>query len=808
MWREGLTLAVDPIGEHAMIVRIADMKLGRKILIAPGVVLAFLLVFAVSGFWGLRTQQAALGKIFNVHYASVLSAERASRDFVEGHGNAYKLISWARANYESAKIDSLSRLAFACIDRGVATLAVLDSESSSSDLRHSYDSSLAEAKKYRRIVGNVVDLASIDLNATTMAMGGAETKFIQLNSSLEATRHIEESAGQSSFEGANASYQQVLLIFIGILVMAVVASIAASVRVARMISRPLSAMNAVLDRVAERNTRLNEAAQQIAAGHMMLTLESHHEDIDVNQNDEVGKLAEATKRIVDSQGNLQLSFARVTETLNALVDETSALSTKAIDGRLDARGNPERFEGGYRAIVDGVNRTLDAVIGPLNVAADTVDRISKGEIPAPITAEYRGDFGTIKKNLNRCIAAVNLLITDSKALAAAAVDGNLSARADASNHQGDFRKIVEGFNGTLDAVIKPVQDGTRVLGEMGRGDLTARVEAEYRGDHRVIAESINAVGSSLEKTLRAVWEAVEATVSAATEISSSTEEMAAGAQEQTSQAGEVASSVEEMTKTILENSRNAGVAAETAKQARESATQGGSVVTETVEGMHRIADVVNRSATTVSELGKSSDQIGEIIAVIDDIADQTNLLALNAAIEAARAGDQGRGFAVVADEVRKLAERTTKATKEIASMIRKIQIDTGGAVESMKVGTAEVKNGIESATRAGASLDGIVSTSQKVTAMVSQIAAASEKQSSAAEEIARNVEAISKVSGETAQGTHQIARAAEDLNRLTENLQRLVSGFTLHKQDEKDPDSHLLGMGKNGMAKSRSSLQQ
>ena len=120
--------------------------------------------------------------------------------------------------------------------------------------------------------------------------------------------------------------------------------------------------------------------------------------------------------------------------------------------------------------------------------------------------------------------------------------------------------------------------------------------------------------------------------------------MAAGAQEQTSQAGEVASAVEEMTHTIMENSKNASIAAETAKQARVSAEQGGRVVDDTVDGMKRIASVVNKSAETVKELGKSSDQIGEIIGVIDDIADQTNLLALNAAIEAARAGEQGRGL--------------------------------------------------------------------------------------------------------------------------------------------------------------------
>ncbi|HTY38096.1 MAG TPA: methyl-accepting chemotaxis protein, partial [Bacteroidota bacterium] len=229
----------------------------------------------------------------------------------------------------------------------------------------------------------------------------------------------------------------------------------------------------------------------------------------------------------------------------------------------------------------------------------------------------------------------------------------------------------------------------------------------------------------------------------------------------------------------VQNSRNASQAAETAKKARRAAEQGGIVVRESVDGMQRIAEVVRKSALTVKDLGKSSDQIGEIISVIDDIADQTNLLALNAAIEAARAGEQGRGFAVVADEVRKLAERTTKATKEIAQMIRQIQTDTHGAVSAMDAGTREVESGIELADRAAQSLNEIVGISQTVTDMIMQIAAASEQQSSASEEISKNVEAISAVTNETASGTQQIARAAEDLNRLTENLQHLVGQFNL-----------------------------
>ncbi len=362
------------------------------------------------------------------------------------------------------------------------------------------------------------------------------------------------------------------------------------------------------------------------------------------------------------------------------------------------------------------------------------------------------------------------LIEDSK-------DGLLNNRGEVTKFNGAFRKLVQGINDMLDAVILPVKEGADVLSVMAKGDLTIRVKGEYKGDHQLIKKSINTLGDSLGKLITEVNEAVGATASSSTEISSSTEEMAAGAEEQSQQSTEIAGAVEQMTKTILETTKNANLASDSAKDAGNVAKSGGKVVEETIEGMNKIAEVVRKSAATVQALGKSSDQIGEIVQVIDDIADQTNLLALNAAIEAARAGEQGRGFAVVADEVRKLAERTTKATKEIAAMIKQIQKDTGGAVNSMNEGTEEVEKGIELADKAGKSLKEIIEGSNKVVDIASQVAAASEEQSSAAEQISKNIESITSVTNQSAAGVQQVARAAEDLNRLTDNLQKLINRF-------------------------------
>jgi methyl-accepting chemotaxis protein len=219
------------------------------------------------------------------------------------------------------------------------------------------------------------------------------------------------------------------------------------------------------------------------------------------------------------------------------------------------------------------------------------------------------------------------------------------------------------------------------------------------------------------------------------------------------------------------------------------ANEGGSVVGQTVSKMKDIASVVQKSAINIEKLGESSKEIGEIISVIDDIADQTNLLALNAAIEAARAGEQGRGFAVVADEVRKLAERTTDATKRIATMIKGIQSETTLAVTEMNKGNIEVQNGINLADKAGSSLQQILNSSNEVYQMINQISAASEEQSATSEEISKNVISISKVIADSAMQIEEIAKSSEDLSRQTQILTEILSKFKINEQNNNYKDN-------------------
>jgi len=292
-----------------------------------------------------------------------------------------------------------------------------------------------------------------------------------------------------------------------------------------------------------------------------------------------------------------------------------------------------------------------------------------------------------------------------------------------------------------------------------------------------LTESTNRMSESLKSMIARVTSAANEVASAATEIAASSEEMATGIQEQTEQTTQVSSAVEEMSASVVEVARKSEEAANTAQDAGQKARDGGDIVGQTVEGMNRIRDVVADSSAAIDSLGQRGEQIGQIIEVINDIADQTNLLALNAAIEAARAGEHGRGFAVVADEVRKLADRTTKATEEIAESIQAIQTETASAVEKMNQGTEQVAQGTELASQAGESLTTIVGGATQVSDMVQSIAAAAEQQSAASEQISRNVESINAISKQSSEGASQAASAAAQLSVKAEELQSLVGQF-------------------------------
>lgn len=330
-------------------------------------------------------------------------------------------------------------------------------------------------------------------------------------------------------------------------------------------------------------------------------------------------------------------------------------------------------------------------------------------------------------------------------------------------------------------VLKPLAHMAAISKDIaqGEGDLTKRVPAEGTDDIAVLGAYFNEFIGKLQRMIKKVAHVTDKVASASVELSATAEEISKGTDSLTSRASQTAAAVEEMNATVGQVAQNSGKAASLAQDTVSTAKGGGSVVSNTISGMQELSEAVANSATIIAALGKSSDQIGEIVRTIEDIADQTNLLALNAAIEAARAGEQGRGFAVVADEVRKLAERTTKATKEIGDMIRHIQQDTRGAVDSMQQGTQKVSAGVELVNKTGEALSQIVQMVSESADMIRQIAVASEEQSVATQQIASDIENVAKVTKESASGANESAKASQDLSQLAVELQNIVGSFKL-----------------------------
>jgi methyl-accepting chemotaxis protein len=328
----------------------------------------------------------------------------------------------------------------------------------------------------------------------------------------------------------------------------------------------------------------------------------------------------------------------------------------------------------------------------------------------------------------------------------------------------------------LERSVHAMLEATERLSE---GDLTVALTPEREDEIAKMFHGFTGSIRTISQMLAQIQASVDDTLEAASTISSTSHQMASGTQSGAAQVQQVASAMQQMTSTISENTRQTSLAAFEAAEAHSEAEQGGTAMTNMIQNVRNIGAVVVESAQTVGALGERSEQIGDIVSTIDEIADQTNLLALNAAIEAARAGEAGRGFAVVADEVRKLAERTQKATKEISTMIAKIQHEMGDAVKAMARGKELVDESGSLINATSTTFQTIVRKTASVSDVMSQVATASEEQSATSTQIADSMRVLADLITEASAGNASNVERVEALLHQANEVDALVSRFRI-----------------------------
>ncbi len=538
-----------------------NLKMSKKLLLSPLCVMVFLIIFGIVSYVGNVNQRSAINDIFNNRFKGYQVSASISNDLATVHANVYKVISWANAKYDAARIDNLGKIQLGVIDKTSAGIGtIVASRGVTADQKKLYQEALNQLAEYRKAVHGVIDLSSNDISSATMFMGTSDDAFQILNKTLQDLLAMENKLSKESYDFSQKSFMRVLIISIAVMVIAIALSLCISIFMTKLILRP-------------------------------------------------------------------------------------------------------------------INKTID------------------------------------------------------------------------------------------------------VIEDISQGDLTKRIDIHATDEIGEMSRHFNVFVDKLHETITKVANSSSDVSSAAATLDGAAEQMAAGVEQAATQVNSVATASEEMSTTSSEIAQNCVMVAKSSEKANTSAVTGEGIIQETISVMTRINERVKQSAGIIKKLGTRSEQIGEVVGLINEIADQTNLLALNAAIEAARAGEHGRGFAVVADEVRKLAERTTEATKEIGDTIEAMQSETKNAVVSMKEGEDEVEQGAKEASKSGDALKDILKQVNTVTTEINQIAVASEEQTATTNEIATNIQQISEVMQDTAKRIQENAGAAAQLANLSKELQGLVGQF-------------------------------
>jgi methyl-accepting chemotaxis protein len=395
---------------------------------------------------------------------------------------------------------------------------------------------------------------------------------------------------------------------------------------------------------------------------------------------------------------------------------------------------------------------------PLSSLLRTSEALALGDVEQEVRVKSNDEVGRLAASYSKVVDYMK----ETASVASKVADGDLAVevkpRSDRDAFGNAFSQLVarqRELIGKVKLVAANVSEASKQLTKAA--EQTAQATQQIAGTIQQVAKGAAEQSNALQQTASSVEQ-----------MSAAIDQIACGSQEQAKGVDEATGIVRKVSASITAVSGNAKAGAEVWQSTAISAREGARLTHDTVAGMDKVKKAMDTVSVRVTDLGERSGEIGKIVATIDDIAAQTNLLALNAAIEAARAGEQGRGFAVVADEVRKLAERSSLATKEIASLVSGIQVGVREAVNAMQQGSKEVEVGYKLATDAGGALDEILTRSESVGREVGQISSAAQELQSLSNGMVEAIDQINRIVEQNAAATEQMAKSSGAVSKSVE----------------------------------------